>query len=45
MHGRAFLGQLGLDRTLSLIAGIEAVFGLAIEGVIVAMLVQRFFAR
>jgi hypothetical protein len=45
IHGRVFLGQFGLDSTLSLIAGIEAVFGIVIEGVFVAMLVQRFFVR
>jgi hypothetical protein len=45
IHGRVFLGQFGLDSTLSLIAGIEAVFGIVIEGVFVAMLIQRFFAR
>jgi uncharacterized protein YjbI with pentapeptide repeats len=45
IHGRVFLGQFGLDSTLSLIAGIEAVFGIVIEGVFVAMLIQRFFGR
>jgi hypothetical protein len=45
LHGRVFLGQFGLDSPLSLIAGIEAVVGIVIEGVFVAMLVQRFFAR
>jgi hypothetical protein len=45
IHGRVFLGQFGLDSTVSLIAGIEAVFGIVIEGVFVAMLIQRFFGR
>jgi hypothetical protein len=45
IHGRVFLGQFGLDSPLSWIAGIEAVTGIVIEGVFVAMLIQRFFGR
>jgi hypothetical protein len=44
IHGRVFIGQFGLDSLLSWVAGVEAVFGIVIEGVFVAMLVQRFFA-
>lgn len=45
VHGRVFIGQFGLDSLLSWIAGIEAVTGILIEGVFVALLIQRFFAR
>lgn len=45
VHGRVFLGQFGLHSALSWIAGIEAVVGIVIEGIFVAMLIQRFFAR
>ena len=45
VHGRVFLGQFGLHSVLSWIAGIEAVTGIVIEGVFVAMLIQKFFSR
>jgi len=45
IHGRVFIGQFGLDSVYSWIAGIEAVAGIVIEGVFVAMLIQRFFSR
>jgi hypothetical protein len=45
IHGRVLLGQFGLDSALSLIAGVEAVARIVIEGVFVAMLIQRFFSR
>ena len=45
IYGRVFIGQFGLDGPLSWIAGVEAVAGILIEGVFIAMLIQRFFAR
>ena len=45
IHGRVFIGQFGLDSIYSWIAGIEAVAGIVVEGVFVAMLIQRFFSR
>lgn len=45
VHGRVFFEQFGLNSLLSWVAAIESVVGIVIEGVFVAMLVQRFFAR
>lgn len=45
IHGRVFIGQFGLDSPLSWIAGIEAVFGVVVEGAFVALLLQRLFGR
>jgi hypothetical protein len=45
IHGRVFLGQFGLHTALSWIAGVEAVAGIVVEGIFVAMLIQRFFGR
>jgi uncharacterized protein YjbI with pentapeptide repeats len=43
IHGRVFFEQFGLNSVLSWVAATESVVGLVIEGVLVAMLVQRFF--
>lgn len=45
IHGRVFFEAFGIGSTLAWIAGIESVVGIVIEGVFVAMLIQRFFAR
>jgi uncharacterized protein YjbI with pentapeptide repeats len=45
IHGRVFTGTFGLDTAQAWAAGVQAVMGLVIEGVFVAMLVQRYFAR
>jgi hypothetical protein len=45
IHGRVFFEQFGLNSVLSWVAATESVVGIVIEGVFVAMLVQRFFAR
>jgi uncharacterized protein YjbI with pentapeptide repeats len=45
VHGRVFFEQFGLNSALSWVAAVESVVGIVIEGVFVAMLVQRFFAR
>jgi hypothetical protein len=45
IHGRVFFEQLWLGSTLAWAAAVESVFGIVIEGVFVAMLIQRFFAR
>jgi uncharacterized protein YjbI with pentapeptide repeats len=45
VHGRVFFEQFGLNSVQAWIAAVEAVVGLVIEGVFVAMLIQRFFAR
>jgi uncharacterized protein YjbI with pentapeptide repeats len=44
VHGRVFFEQLGLGSAVAWTAAIESVLGIVIEGVFVAMLVQRFFA-
>lgn len=43
IHGRVFLEQLGQYSAQAWVAAIESVVGIVIEGVFVAMLVQRFF--
>ena len=43
IHGRTFFEQFGIGSTLAWIAAIESVCGIVIEGIFVAMLVQRFF--
>ena len=43
IHGRVFFVQFGLDTLQSWLATIESIFGIVIEGVFVAMLIQRFF--
>jgi hypothetical protein len=45
IHGRVFFVQFGLDTAQSWIATIESVVGIVIEGVFVAMLIQRFFGK
>jgi hypothetical protein len=45
IHGRVFITSFGLDSVQSLIAAIESVVGIVIEGTFVAMLIQRFFGR
>lgn len=45
IHGRVFFTQFGLDNLQSWIAAVESVVGIVIEGVFVAMLIQKFFGR
>lgn len=45
IHGRVFFAQFHLDTLQSWLATTESVFGIVIEGVFVAMLVQRFFGK
>ena len=47
IHGRAFTGvfDFSVVPVRAWLAGVQALFGLVIEGVFVAMLVQRYFAR
>jgi uncharacterized protein YjbI with pentapeptide repeats len=45
IHGRVFFSSFGLDSVQSWVAAAESVVGIVIEGVFVAMLIQRFFAR
>ncbi len=44
-HGRVFLEQFALGSPQIWATALEAVTGLLIEGVFIAMLVQRFFAK
>lgn len=44
LHGRTFFEQFGIGSTLEWVAAVESVCGIVIEGVFVAMLVQRFFS-
>ena len=43
IHGRVFFAQFHLDTLQSWLATAESIIGIVIEGVFVAMLVQRFF--
>ena len=45
IHGRTTFEQLGAWSLTAWLAAVESVVGIVIEGVFVAMLVQRFFAR
>jgi hypothetical protein len=45
IHGRVFFAQFGLDTAQSWLATGESIVGIVIEGVFVAMLIQRFFGR
>ncbi len=45
IHGRTTFEQLGAWSPAAWAAAVESVVGIVIEGVFVAMLVQRFFAR
>ncbi len=44
-HGRVFSGQFGIATPVAWVAAVEAVLGLLIEGVFIAMLTQRFFGK
>jgi hypothetical protein len=43
IHGRVFFVQFGLDTLQSWLATAESVIGVVIEGVFVAMIIQRLF--
>jgi hypothetical protein len=43
IHGRVFITTFGRDSIQAWIAAVESVVGIVIEGVFVAMLIQRFF--
>jgi hypothetical protein len=43
IHGRVFFVQFGLDSLQSWLATAESVIGIVIEGVFVAMIIQRLF--
>ena len=45
IHGRTFFEQVGAWSPDAWVAAIESVFGIVIEGIFVAMLIQRFFSR
>ena len=45
LYGHVSFAQLALDSVQAWIATIESVVGIVIEGVFVAMLIQRFFGR
>jgi hypothetical protein len=45
IHGRVFFVQFGLDTLQSWLATAESVIGIVIEGVFVAMVIQRFFGK
>jgi hypothetical protein len=45
IHGRTVFEQLGAWSFAAWVAAIESVIGIVIEGIFVAMLIQRFFAR
>lgn len=45
VHGRVFFAQFHLDTLQSWLATAESIIGIVIEGVFVAMLIQRFFGR
>jgi len=45
IHGRVFTNPFDLDSIQAWLGAAEAVFGIVIEGVFVAMLIQRFFGR
>jgi hypothetical protein len=43
IHGRVFFAQFHLDTLQSWLATAESVIGIVIEGVFVAMIIQRLF--
>jgi hypothetical protein len=43
IHGRVFITTFGLNSVQAWIAAIESVVGIVIEGVLVAMIIQRLF--
>jgi hypothetical protein len=45
IHGRVFFVQFNLDTLQSWVATVESIVGIVVEGVFVAMLIQRFFGR
>lgn len=45
VHGRVFFAQFHLDTLQSWLATAESIVGIVIEGIFVAMLIQRFFGR
>jgi hypothetical protein len=45
IHGRVFFTSFDLDTAQSWLATGESILGIVIEGVFVAMLIQRFFGR
>jgi hypothetical protein len=45
LHGRVFQEQLGTFTAAAWIAAAESICGIVVEGIFVAMLIQRFFAR
>ncbi|MGZ3681663.1 MAG: pentapeptide repeat-containing protein, partial [Ktedonobacterales bacterium] len=44
-HGRVFSEQFSITTPQAWVAAIEAVLGLLVEGVFIAMLTQRFFGK
>ena len=45
IHGRVFLEQFSLATPQIWLTALEAIAGLVIEGIFIAMLIQRFFGR
>jgi uncharacterized protein YjbI with pentapeptide repeats len=45
IHGRTTFEQLGAWSSTAWVAAVESVLGIIVEGVFVAMLIQRFFTR
>jgi hypothetical protein len=45
IHGRTTFEQLGAWSGAAWTAAVESVVGIVIEGIFIAMLIQRFFAR
>jgi hypothetical protein len=45
VHGRVFFAQFHLDTLQSWLATAESIMGIVIEGVFVALLIQRFFSK
>ncbi len=45
IHGRIFLEQLNVFSVQDWVAAVESVFGIVIESIFAAMLIQRFFNR
>ncbi len=45
IHGRVFFAQFNLDTFQSWLATAESIVGIVVEGIFVAMLIQRFFGK
>ncbi len=45
IHGRVFFANFQIDTAQSWIATAESIVGIVVEGIFVAMLIQRFFNR